>query len=267
MTTYAVGDLQGCFVSLLNLLDKLNFNWDKDKLWLAGDLVNRGPQSLDTLRYLHQHRERVRVVLGNHDLHMLAIAEGVRRPGNKDNLSAITDYTHNRDLIDWLISQPLARYSKKYQTLMVHAGVAKQWSLKQTLALSDEISEVLQNKKTRRPFLSGMYGNQPDQWSDDLIGTDRHRVITNIFTRMRFCDHNGKLNLTAKSKPYRPPKGCLPWYKLPLKIKNNVRIVFGHWAALEGRLANERFQAIDTGCVWGGKLTAVNLKTGIRTSV
>jgi bis(5'-nucleosyl)-tetraphosphatase (symmetrical) len=267
MAVWAVGDIQGCFQTLLRLLDKIKFDWQKDKLWVCGDLVNRGPQSLETLNYLYQHRDRVKLVLGNHDLHMLAIASGVLPIKRKDTFVDVLEAPNRQHLIDWLLQQPLARYNKKHKTLMVHAGIAMHWDLKQTLECSQEVEQVLQHPQRRFEFFSGMYGDQPDKWSPSLSGLDRLRFITNVFTRMRFCYPDGTLDLSCKDKPGKQPEPLIPWYQLPLQIESDVRIIFGHWAALNGKLATTRFQALDTGAVWGGKLTALKLKTGKRVSV
>ncbi|PWK53084.1 symmetrical bis(5'-nucleosyl)-tetraphosphatase [Pleionea mediterranea] len=267
MTAYAIGDLQGCYQSFQKLLATIKLDWQKDKLWLCGDLVNRGPQSLETLRFIYEHRERIKVVLGNHDLHMLAVASGAQSIKRKDTFLPIIESAAHQDLIEWLHQQPLARYGKNRRVLMVHAGVAQQWTLADALACSDEVSEVLQNNNKRSEFFNAMYGNEPELWSDALEGTDRLRFITNAFTRMRFCHRDGRLDMSNKCKPGKQPDDLKPWFKLPLNLEKKVQVVFGHWAALEGKLATKRFQALDTGCVWGGQLTALNLKTGERTSV
>lgn len=267
MASYAVGDIQGCFSALLSLLDKLKFDWNQDKLWLCGDLVNRGPQSLNTLRYLFEHRERVKVVLGNHDLHLLAVASGVVAAKGKDNFHDIIDDKANQDLIDWLLQQPLVHFHSKRRQLMVHAGVAPGWTLKQTLSYAQEVSAVLQSPRLRADFLRYMYGNLPARWDAQLTGNDRLRFITNAFTRMRFCTADGQLDMVHKAAPENAPDGLKPWFKVPLQLEPDIQIIFGHWAALNGRLANARFQALDTGMVWGNRLTALNLKTLKRTWV
>ncbi len=267
MATYAIGDLQGCYEAFIALLKKLNFNWDKDKLWLCGDLINRGPQSLNTLRYIYEHRERIKVVLGNHDLHMLAVATGAQSIKKKDTFQSIIERPENQDLIDWLYQQPLAHYSKKRKTLMVHAGVPAQWSIDEVLQHAKEVSKVLKKPNKREKFFKAMYGNEPSQWDSNLTGKARLRYITNALTRMRFCYRDGRLELGYKSAPDDRPDNLIPWYEQALKLEPDIRVVFGHWAALEGKLATDRFQALDTGCVWGGPLTALNLKTNERTCV
>ncbi|WP_144392203.1 symmetrical bis(5'-nucleosyl)-tetraphosphatase [Pleionea sediminis] len=267
MATYAVGDIQGCFDGLIALLKKLKFNWQNDKLWFCGDLINRGSQSLNTLRYLYEHRERIKVVLGNHDLHMLAVANGAESLKFKDTFQKIIDEPRNQDLVEWLYRQPLAHYSNKHKTLMVHAAISAKWSLKQTLACSDEVTNTLCDSQRRADYFKAMYGDTPDEWNDQLKGNDRLRYITNVFTRTRFVYHDGRLELGFKSAPGDHPKDLMPWYDQPLKIEKDIRIVFGHWAALQGKLATKRFQALDTGYVWGGTLTALNLSTGERTFV
>ncbi|NVJ59025.1 MAG: symmetrical bis(5'-nucleosyl)-tetraphosphatase [Gammaproteobacteria bacterium] len=267
MATYAVGDIQGCFGSLVELLTKLKFDWANDKLWVCGDLVNRGPQSLNTLRYLYEHRQRVKIVLGNHDLHLLAVASGAKTIGAKDNFHDVLEAPDSEELLEWLFHQPLAHYSSRRNILMVHAGVSPKWSLKQTLQLSQEVEQVLKSKSRRKAFFQSMYGNMPDQWNNNLTGHERLRYITNAFTRMRFCYPDGRLEMKQKCAPHRAYKPLQPWYKLPLKLKSSTQIIFGHWAALNGGLANSRFQALDTGAVWGNRLTALNLKTQKRTSI
>ncbi len=266
MATYAVGDIQGCFSDLLKLLDKMKFDWDKDKLWVCGDLVNRGPQSLNVVQYLYQYRDRVRIVLGNHDLHLLAVANGIGDMKFKDTFRGLLS-PQNQHLIEWLYQQPLAHYSEKWNTLMVHAGVGPDWNLKQTLKYADEISSVLKDPKKRLEYFASMYGNEPDTWSPKLKGVDRWRYITNALTRMRFCYPDGRLDMLNKSAPGKQPSDLVPWFILRLKLEKKVRVVFGHWAALEGKLSNKRFEALDTGKVWGGHLTAMNLKTRERFCV
>jgi bis(5'-nucleosyl)-tetraphosphatase (symmetrical) len=267
MAAWAVGDIQGCFNTLLRLLDKIKFDWRKDKLWVCGDLVNRGPQSLETLNYLYQHRERVKLVLGNHDLHLLAVASGVVAVKRKDSFHDVLEAPNCQQLMDWLLQQPLARYSKKHRTLMVHAGVPMHWNLQQTLEYSNEVQRVLQQPEKRIEFFANMYGDKPDQWSAELSGLDRLRYITNVFTRMRFCYPDGTLDLSCKDRPGKQKPPLIPWFDLPLRLEAEVRVVFGHWAALNGKLATPRFQALDTGAVWGGRLTALKLKNGKRISV
>ena len=269
MTTYAVGDLQGCFSELEQLLDKLNFDPETDQLWLAGDLVNRGPESLQVLRFASGLGDRVRCVLGNHDLHLLAVAYSGARLKRSDTLQAILGAPDCDDLLDWLRHQPLCHFDAKLGYVMTHAGIPPIWDLEQTLTYAKEVEHVLRGSKCKRYF-EHMYGNKPAKWSDDLKGFDRLRVITNYFTRMRFCTPKGKLDFDSKEGLDQCPEGYAPWFSYPRQVK--AQIIFGHWAALEGRIdmPNRNIQgihALDTGCVWGATLTALNLNTGERTCV
>lgn len=264
MATYAVGDLQGCFSELELLLDAVQFDPNRDKLWLAGDLVNRGPESLEVLRFVSSLGDRVHCVLGNHDLHLLAVAYSGARLKRSDTLQLILEAPDRDQLLDWLRHQPLCHYDAKLGYVMTHAGIPPVWGLEQALAYAKEVEEVLRGAQCKAYF-DNMYGNKPAKWSDDLEGFDRLRVITNYFTRMRFCTPGGKLDFDAKEGLDQCPKGYAPWFSYPRKVKE--KIVFGHWAALEGQINVEGIYALDTGCVWGGALTALNLETGKLTSV
>ena len=264
MVDYVVGDLQGCYDQLQQLLAKVDFNPDQDRLLAVGDLVNRGPQSLQTLRFCRELGESFATVLGNHDLHLIAIARGHRRPSQKDSLDELLAAPDCQQLIDWLRQQPLARREGDY--LLVHAGVPPFWGRKKTLRLAAEVSQVLAGDGCDE-FLAAMYGNRPALWSEKLRGPVRWRVITNYLTRMRFIGKDGRLDLTAKGAPDKPPRGTLPWYLAPRRKMANKAIVFGHWAALEGRDCGDHLFALDTGCAWGQSLTLLNLETLERISV
>lgn len=264
MTAYAVGDIQGCYDELRRLLDKIGFDEDKDKLWVAGDLVNRGPGSLATLRYLKSLGKNCKSVLGNHDLHLLAVAAGARKTKRSDTIQDILHAPDSKELLDWLRQQPFARYSKKHNCLMVHAGVAPQWTLAQILRYSQELQTAIQGEDGDE-FFFHMYGDQPDNWSDDLKGMARLRVIANYFTRMRFCSASGALEFHSKGN--NAPEGFSPWYLHEHARPEGMRVIFGHWAALEGQVEKDGYEALDTGCVWGGRLTAIRLKNGKRYSV
>jgi len=261
MTTYAIGDVQGCFQPLRQLLDKLRFDPAVDRLWFAGDLVNRGPESLEVLRFVCGLGARAVTVLGNHDLHLLAVAEGVRKPMRKDSLSAILAAPDRDRLLDWLRRQPLAYRESGFPHVMVHAGIPPQWSIEDTLARAREVEAVLQGPGLR-DFLHHMYGNQPDTWDDALEGFERLRLITNYLTRMRFCAADGKLDLDNKSPPEDANRGFAPWYTHAARRGAGAPVLFGHWAALEGRLVGPEAYALDTGCVWGNRLRALRLEDG-----
>jgi len=264
MATYAVGDLQGCFRELELLLDTVQFDFDHDQLWLAGDLVNRGPESLEVLRFVSSLGDRARCVLGNHDLHLLAVAYSGARLKRSDTLQPILDAPDRDALLEWLRHQPLCHYDARLGYVMTHAGIPPVWDLEQTLACAKEVEDVLRGPQYKHYF-DNMYGNKPAKWSDDLQGYDRLRAITNYFTRMRFCTPKGKLDFDAKEGLDQCPEGYAPWFSYPRMVQE--KIIFGHWAALEGQVDVEGIFALDTGCVWGGSLTALNLESGKLTSV
>ncbi len=259
MATYAVGDIQGCLKPLQALLIHIKFNPKLDTLWVAGDMVNRGPESLKTLRFLYHLRHSLKIVLGNHDLHLLAIAAGYRNPTPSDTLNDILNSPDRDILLEWVRQQPLVHHDKKLGYTMVHAGIPPQWSIKKALRYSQEVETVLKSKKINA-FLQSMYGNEPSQWNKHLKGMDRLRIITNYLTRMRFCTTTGKLELNTKAGLNSAPVGYLPWYAHTKRKTNNDKIIFGHWAALEGQADHDNVFAIDTGCVWGGKLTMMRLE-------
>ena len=261
MATYAVGDVQGCLEPLKCLLDRVNFDPSQDQLWLVGDLVNRGPQSLETLRFLYAMRESVVTVLGNHDLHLLAIANHAARVKKKDTLRDILAAPDRDDLLFWLRQQPLMHHDAQRNISMVHAGIPPQWTIADALARADEMHRVLQDDSLLIPYLDGMYGDHPTQWNDDLAGIERLRVITNYFTRMRVCTATGVLDLNGKDGVNSAPAGFAPWFSHPERLTKNDTILFGHWAALEGRCPAPNTIALDTGCVWGGKMSLYNIDT------
>lgn len=266
MSTYCVGDIQGCFDELQTLLQRLNFNPENDELWVAGDLVNRGAKSLDTLRYLKGLDKRCRVVLGNHDLHLLAIAYGSQKIGLKDTFDDVLNAPDAEELLQWLRHQPLLFTDKSREITVVHAGVPPIWSLKKAQKLAREVEEVLCSDEPQRLF-NAMYGNTPERWDKTLEGGERLRVITNYLTRMRFCAADGTLDLESKSSKVSDRDGFLPWFAHKNRKTENDCILFGHWAALEGDANVEGVYALDTGCVWGGSLTAIDVDSGIRTAV
>jgi bis(5'-nucleosyl)-tetraphosphatase (symmetrical) len=266
MATYAIGDLQGCLKPLKKLLKKIDFDPQEDTLWFTGDLVNRGPESLETLRYLYALREHIVVVLGNHDLHLLAVAAGFRHPSPSDTLDDILNAPDKNELLAWLTQLPLLHHDPRLNYTMVHAGIPPQWSLKKAQKRAAEVEAVLRSEQ-RDTFLLTMYGNKPKRWKKELTNTERWRVITNYFTRMRFCTEDGKLELTAKAGIHHAPEGYAPWFEFMNRKTWDEPIVFGHWAALEGQAYSENVYALDTGCIWGGCLTAMRLEDKQRFSV
>ena len=256
MAVYAVGDLQGCLQPLKCLLERVRFNPAVDRLWLVGDLVNRGPESLETLRYLYAMRDSLVCVLGNHDLHLLAVSIGIRKPGRGDTLDDILSAPDCAELLDWLRHRPLALREDDY--LMVHAGLLPQWTADQALALAREVEAALRGPDWK-DFLRGMYGNEPARWDDHLQGADRLRCIVNALTRIRFCSADGTMDFHTKDGTGEAPAGFMPWFDVPGRRSTDVTVVAGHWSTL-GLVVRPDFIALDTGCVWGGKLTAVCLE-------
>lgn len=266
MTTYAVGDLQGCLDPLKCLLDRVAFDPARDRLWLVGDLVNRGPKSLETLRFLFAMRDSVTCVLGNHDLHLLAVAHNVERLKKSDTLREIIEAPDAGDLLDWLRRQKLVHYDEARDIAMVHAGIPPMWTLAKALKRAAEVEEALLDDARLPLFLEGMYGNDPACWDSDLHGITRLRVITNYFTRMRFCKADGTLDLKSKEGTDTAPPGYRPWFAHPSRKTRGQKIIFGHWAALEGKCNEPGLHALDTGCVWGGTMTLLNIDNGQRIS-
>ncbi|MGR1220955.1 symmetrical bis(5'-nucleosyl)-tetraphosphatase [Metapseudomonas otitidis] len=266
MTTYAVGDLQGCLDPLKCLLDRVAFDPARDRLWLVGDLVNRGPKSLETLRFLFAMRDSVTCVLGNHDLHLLAVAHNVERLKKSDTLREIIEAPDAGDLLDWLRRQKLVHYDEARDIAMVHAGIPPMWTLAKALKRAAEVEEALLDDARLPLFLEGMYGNDPACWDSDLHGITRLRVITNYFTRMRFCKADGTLDLKSKEGADTAPPGYRPWFAHPSRKTRGQKIIFGHWAALEGKCNEPALHALDTGCVWGGTMTLLNIDNGQRIS-
>ena len=260
MAVYAIGDIQGCAIPFEELLDKIKFDPGNDQVWLCGDLINRGPHSLETLRLIQKLGHSAICVLGNHDLHFLAVAENIRRSRAGDTLKHILEAPDFEELVHWLRNQPLVHCDKKLKTVMVHAGVYPGWKRKQLMGYAEEIGTLLRGDKFKK-FLGKMYGKNPLKWDDSLKGWDRYRFLTNSLTRMRYCDAKGNLNFTEKGPPGSQGKKWIPWYSHPeLKMKK-WRIVFGHWSAL-GYFQDRNIISLDSGCVWSGKLTAVQLDAG-----
>lgn len=258
MATYAIGDIQGCYQTLQKLLNNINFDPASDTLWLAGDLINRGKHSLETLAFVYQYRQNIRCVLGNHDLHFLAVESGQHKATKKDTFDEILNAPECSKYALWLTQQPLFYFEPNLNFAMSHAGIPPCWSIQQAIDLSDEVSQCLQSSQ-RIEFFSQMYGNQPEQWHDELSGIARLRYITNALTRMRYCFADGSLELTCKAPPSEKPYELTPWFDFNNeKVTSNV--IFGHWASLQGSCSKENLFALDTGCVWGGKLTALRLE-------
>lgn len=268
MSTYVVGDIQGCYKPLRKLLKRVGFSPSKDELWCVGDLVNRGPRSLDTLRFLADLGDACKIVLGNHDLHFIANQERCAPRRGNHTLHELIEAPDAQQLSDWLRHQPLAYFDTVdthqglQDFLMVHAGVAPQWSLTKTLELAAEVELALQ-EGDYRAYLKHMYGDRPRFWHDKLEAPDRLRVITNYLTRVRYCDAIGNLQLSAKEGLALAPHGYKPWFKYE-KISAKTQILFGHWAALEGHTGKQRVHALDTGYVWGRELTALRLQDNKR---
>jgi bis(5'-nucleosyl)-tetraphosphatase (symmetrical) len=259
---YLIGDLQGCCDPLEHLLATLDFSPSRDRIHLLGDLVNRGPQSLPVLQRLESLGDAARCALGNHDLHLLAVAHGVRKPGKGDTLDAILADPRRDALLDWLRHQRMA--TRACGWLLVHAGVIPQWSADQTLALAGEIETLLRSPDIAT-FLPVMYGNEPRRWDPALEGPDRWRFIINVLTRMRFCSADGELEL-KKDAPGEAPAGMLPWFAHPGRLTRDTPIAFGHWSQL-GLVDTPLLLSTDTGCIWGGSLTAVRVDNGHREVV
>jgi bis(5'-nucleosyl)-tetraphosphatase (symmetrical) len=263
MATYAIGDIQGCFHAFQALLERLAFDPKTDDLWLVGDLINRGAGSLEVLRWCYQHQDNIKIVLGNHDLHAIAVAHGIRKPHRSDTLQSIIDAPDAEVLLTWLRHQPLMIANDCY--VMVHAGLLPQWQVNDALAYAKEVESALQGD-SYMDFLANMYGNTPNLWHESLSGYDRLRAITNGMTRMRVCTAAGALDFDFKGELADVPKGLTPWFDMPERASKESVIIFGHWSAL-GLHRRDNVYALDTGCLWGGKLTAMCLETKKVTQV
>jgi len=255
MALYAIGDIQGCYCCLQRLLDTIHFDPTSDQLWFVGDLVNRGPDSLGTLRFIKSLGASAISVLGNHDLHLIASAYGIGKIHSRDTIQSILDAPDCADLINWLRNRPLMHAEQNY--CLVHAGLAPQWTIDEARKLAHEVEYVL-NSNDIVHFLAHMHGNQPDTWNNQLKGWDRLRFITNAFTRIRYCSVDGALQMKNKQSPEKTTNGLVPWFQLNNQRSQSTTIIFGHWSTL-GLQLNAQYIALDTGCVWGGHLTAVCL--------
>jgi len=256
MATLAIGDVQGCYDQLMRLLESARYDERRDVLWFVGDLVNRGPQSLATVRFVRGLGERAVTVLGNHDLNLLAVAEGIRKPHRGDTNGDILAAPDRDDLMAWLRRQKLLHVENGYA--MVHAGLLPQWTISQAAALAREVEAALRAPGYRQ-FLRDMYGNEPARWRDDLAGTERLRIVVNAMARMRLTSADGALELNYKMGLDRVPKGYLPWYDAPQRASRGITILFGHWAS-HGVLVREDVVCLDSGCVWGRALSALRLE-------
>jgi len=263
MSAYAIGDIQGCYYELQKLLNEINFDEKNDQLWFVGDLINRGPKSLQTIRFVKSLGDKAKVVLGNHDLHLLAVSKNIRPLSKKDTMKEILTADDIHELINWIKSRPLLITDNNLGFTMVHAGLAPQWTLENAKNLARECELILQSEKIN-DFLTLMYGDKPNIWSESLEGCDKQRFIINCLTRIRFCNSDGKLNLDTKVAPGMQKKSLIPWYALPNRKTLDEKIIFGHWSTIH--LGNEKnfkkynVYPIDTGCLWGGQLTAMRLE-------
>lgn len=258
MADWAIGDIQGCYKELRKLCKKIKFRPNQDRLWLVGDLVNRGPKSLDVLRFLADQGESVEVVLGNHDLHLLAIRAGATTPRNGDTLKKLLSAADCDALLDWLQTQPLVKAHEDGKHVMLHAGIVPQWSVTEAIEYGAEVQQVLSSKKAQK-FFNKMYGNEPSQWQPELSGAKRWRFITNTLTRLRYCSDQGELQLKHKGPPDLASTELIkPWYEWRPSEQQEC-LITGHWSAL-GLRQTEQHVSLDTGCVWGGELTAYNLQ-------
>ncbi|MGA9851368.1 MAG: symmetrical bis(5'-nucleosyl)-tetraphosphatase [Gammaproteobacteria bacterium] len=257
MAIFAIGDIQGCHDELRRLLDRITFNPAEDTLWLTGDLVNRGPKSLDVLRFVKNLGERAICVLGNHDLHLLALAAGQDKHKTADTLDAVLTAPDRDELLNWLRHRPLLHHDATLGYTLIHAGLPPQWDLETATACARELESALRGDDYRE-FFAHMYGNQPTRWSSELKGMERLRFIVNCFTRLRYCTADGILDLASKGVPGTQPAGFIPWFEVPGRTSAKLHVLFGHWSTL-GDVKGHNVYPLDTGCVWGGRLTALRL--------
>jgi len=258
MAVYVIGDLQGCHQSLMQLLREIDYREHKDRLWFCGDIVNRGPDSLRCLDFVRSLGDEAVTVLGNHDLHLLAVAYGNARLKSRDTLNGVLQSPIAEELLDWLRSRPLMHFDADYNAALVHAGLSPQWKLSQALGYAEEVQQVLRGENYH-DYFRNMYGNQPDRWREDLQGMDRLRCITNVFTRMRYCDADGRMDFEQKQSPATIEDDSLrPWFNHKSKVLRHNRVFFGHWSTLPSGKYQKAY-ALDSGCLWGGRLTAVRI--------
>ncbi len=257
MAIYVIGDVQGCYTPLQELLARLHFDPVRDRLWFTGDLVNRGPQSLEVLRLVKGLGERAVCVLGNHDLHLLAVAAGTAKVKKRDTLDEILRAPDRDELLRWLRSRPLLHHDPDLGYTLIHAGLLPPWDLAQAQRLAQETETVLRGNACQE-FFHHMYGDLPDHWNENLHGFDRLRVIVNTFTRLRYCDLDGNMDLRPKGPPGTQPSYLLPWFQVPGRRSRGLKIIFGHWSAL-GLWQGDGVIGLDSGCLWGRALSAVRL--------
>ncbi len=257
MAVFAVGDIQGCYDELMQLLERIRFDPAEDSLWLTGDLVNRGPKSLQVLRYVRDLGQRAVCVLGNHDLHLLAVATGTAQAKTGDTLDAVLTAPDCDELLHWLRQRPMLHHDAALGYTLIHAGLPPQWDLSTAQSCARELETVLRSDR-HVEFFRHMYGNEPRRWSPTLTGMERLRFIVNCYTRMRYCDAEGALDLKAKGAPGSQPEGLMPWFEVPGRLSRELHILFGHWSTV-GESHNRSILPLDTGCVWGGRLTALRL--------
>ena len=256
MAVYAVGDLQGCSQPLERLLDKIRFDPARDRLWFVGDLVNRGPDSLGCLRRVKGLGSAATVVLGNHDLHIICVAEGMEKRRKRDTLDDVLAAPDRDELLAWLRHRPLMHVEDRF--VLVHAALLPEWTVAKALSLAREVESALRGPKYRE-LLARMYGDEPARWRDELAGSDRHRVIINALTRLRVCDGDGAMALGFKGEPGQAHDRWTPWFDMPGRASRDHTVICGHWSAL-GFVARPDLLALDSGCVWGRSLTAVRLE-------
>lgn len=254
MSTYLIGDVHGCYDELHSLLQQVAFDAEKDTLWLTGDLVARGPGSLEVLRYVRSLGSAVRMVLGNHDLHLLAVFAGISRNKPKDRITPLLEAPDADELINWLRRQPLLQVDEEKKLVMAHAGITPQWDIETAKMCAREVESVLASDSYPL-FLNAMYGDMPNNWTPELTGLARLRFSTNALTRMRFCFPNGQLDMICKDAPNSAPPPLKPWFTIGGPVARDYTIIFGHWASLEGKGTPEGIIGLDTGCCWGGTLT------------
>lgn len=258
MATFVVGDIQACYSGLEKLLEKVEFNPKKDKLWAVGDLIGRGPEACQTLEFLMSLGDNFNTVLGNHDLHFLAVSQGIKESRDKEGFGEILKSKNLDKLIYWLRHRPLSAVPKR-GFFLTHAGLYPLWNEQQAHSLARETSKVLKGKKWKK-LLEYMYGSEEEKWSTRLSGLAKHKFVIDAFTRMRYVDDKARLNLKIKTSPKDAPKELFPWFEHP-SLKHDSQLLFGHWASLEGECSRKRAFALDTGYIWGGKLTLLNLDT------
>jgi len=257
MAIYAIGDVQGCYQQLQALISQLKFDAGRDTLWFTGDLVNRGPQSAEVVRFVKSLGNSAVTVLGNHDLHLLAVAYGHQAEKKDDSLQSVLQAPDRDELLDWIRTRPLLHHDTSRRLTLIHAGLAPQWTLQNAIACARDIERELQSDNFNQ-LLAIMYGNEPDCWSSELDKWGRLRFSINCFTRLRYVNGNGRLKLKIKGPPGSQPEGCVPWFQAADRQSNQDRFIFGHWSTLGFYLGNNVI-GLDTGCLWGGRLTAVNI--------